>query len=103
MDRLTALDATFLELEELDEGALMSIGGVMVFDPLPCGGAPAVEDLRASLAARLGEIPRYTQRLSSTRTGFWSWPHWESDERFEIANHVSHIALPAPGDRRPAV
>ena len=39
-DTLTALDATFLELEQQDEGALMSIGGVMVFDPVPGGGAP---------------------------------------------------------------
>ena len=42
-DTLTALDATFLELEQLDEGALMSIGGVSVFDPVPGGGAPSIE------------------------------------------------------------
>jgi hypothetical protein len=41
-DTLTALDATFLELEQQDEGALMGIGGVSVFDPLPGGGAPSV-------------------------------------------------------------
>ena len=34
-DTLTALDATFLEVEQQDEGALMSIGGVSVFDPVP--------------------------------------------------------------------
>jgi len=96
-DRLTALDATFLELEELDEGALMSIGGLMVFDPLPGGGVPTVEDVRTNLASRLGGLPRYTQRLSSTRHGSWAWPHWVQDERFEIANHVGHAALPAPG------
>jgi hypothetical protein len=49
-ERLTALDATFLELEQLDEGALMSIGGVMVFDSCPDGGIPTVEDVRADLA-----------------------------------------------------
>ena len=68
-DTLTALDATFLELEQLDEGALMSIGGVMVFDPLPGGGSPDASRTSAtSLAARLGALPRYSQRLSSTRT-----------------------------------
>jgi diacylglycerol O-acyltransferase / wax synthase len=99
-DRLTALDATFLELEDLDEGALMSIGGVMVFDPLPGGGAPSVEDLRASLASRLPRLPRYTQRLSSTHSGSWAWPHWVQDERFDIAAHVSGAALPAPGSEQ---
>jgi hypothetical protein len=47
---LTALDAKFLELEQLDEGALMSIGGVTVFDPCPNGGILTVEDVRANLA-----------------------------------------------------
>ena len=98
-DTLTALDATFLELEQLDEGALMSIGGVMVFDPLPQGGAPAVEEVSANLAARLGQLPRYTQRLSSARTGGWSWPQWTEDERFDIRSHVRRAALPAPGSR----
>jgi hypothetical protein len=32
---VTALDATFLELEEQSEGALMHSGGVMVFDRCP--------------------------------------------------------------------
>ncbi len=43
-DTLTALDGSFLRLEELDEGALMNIGGVMVFDPPAGGVAPTVED-----------------------------------------------------------
>jgi diacylglycerol O-acyltransferase len=96
-DTLSALDATFLELEQQDEGALMSIGGVMVFDPVPGGGVPTVEDVCAYLAPRLAQLPRYSQRLSSTRTGGLAWPHWEDDERFEIRAHVGHAALPAPG------
>lgn len=96
-DRLTALDATFLELEQQDEGALMSIGGVLVFDPLPEGGAPSVEELCADLASGLGQLPRYSQRLSSTRTGGLAWPRWTDDDRFRIRDHVTHVALPAPG------
>ncbi len=96
-ERLTALDATFLELEDLDDGAVMSIGGAMVFEPLPPGGAPTLEDLRARLSARLGALPRYTQRLSSPHSPAWSWPQWLDDERFDIAGHVVHAALPAPG------
>ena len=96
-ERLTALDATFLELEDLDDGALMSIGGTMVFDPLPAG-APTLDELRERLTTRLAALPRYTQRLSSPHVPAWSWPHWVEDEHFDVANHVSHVALPAPGD-----
>jgi diacylglycerol O-acyltransferase len=94
---LTALDATYLELEEHSEGALMHTGGVMVFDPLPDGSAPTVEELCALVTGRLGSLPRYWQRLSSERTGAWAWPHWTEDQRFDIRNHVSRAALPAPG------
>ena len=97
-DTLTALDGSFLRLEELDEGALMSIGGVMVFDPPAGGVAPTVEAVREHLAARLGELPRYSQRLSSARTGSLAWPQWVPDERFDISYHVGHAELPAPGD-----
>jgi diacylglycerol O-acyltransferase / wax synthase len=96
-DTLTALDATFLELEQRDEGALMAIGGVSVFDPVPEGGAPSVEEFCANLGARLAQLPRYLQRLSSTRTGGLAWPHWTDDDRFQIRDHVAHVALPAPG------
>jgi diacylglycerol O-acyltransferase len=98
-DQLTALDATFLELEQVDECAHMHIGGVMVFEPLPSGGAPTLEDVRAHLDARLvHRLPRYRQRLSQPRTGGLSWPTWEADPAFDIASHVRHATLPAPGD-----
>jgi diacylglycerol O-acyltransferase / wax synthase len=96
-DTLTALDATFLELEQHDEGALMGIGGVNVFEPLPGGGAPSIDEVCANLAARLDWLPRYSQRLSSTRTGGLSWPRWIEDDRFRVRDHVAHVALPAPG------
>lgn len=96
-DQLSALDATFLELEQSDEGATMHIGGVMVFDPLPDGSVPTIEALRASIGARLASLPRYSQRLSCERTGGLSWPHWLDDHRFDIRGHVHRAALPAPG------
>jgi diacylglycerol O-acyltransferase / wax synthase len=96
-DSLTALDATFLEVEQQDEGALMSIGGVSVFDPLPGGGAPTIDELCENLDARLDRLPRYSQRLSAARTGGLSWPRWTDDERFRIRDHIAHVALPDPG------
>jgi diacylglycerol O-acyltransferase / wax synthase len=98
-ETLSALDATFLELEQVDQGALMSIGGTMVFDAVD-GRAPGVEELREVLAHRIGALPRYAQRLSTVRTGRFALPHWEADPHFEIRQHVRHAALPAPGGDR---
>ena len=96
-EHLTPLDATFLELEEADESAHMHIGGVMVFDPLPDGGSPSREELCQHLASRLGQLPRYRQRLSEPHTGGLSWPDWEDDPAFDMDRHVARAALPAPG------
>jgi len=96
-EQLTALDATFLELEQADESAHMHIGGVLVFDPLPDGGPPSREELCQHLASRLGQLPRYGQRLSEPHTGGLSWPEWEDDPAFDIGTHVTRAALPAPG------
>jgi WS/DGAT/MGAT family acyltransferase len=94
---LTPLGATLLELEELSDGAVMNVGGVMVFDPPPEGGVPTVEEVQALVDDRLSGLHGYRQRLSRTRTGSWSWPQWIDDERFDIANHVTRAALPSPG------
>jgi WS/DGAT/MGAT family acyltransferase len=99
-DRLTALDATFLELEEADESAHMHIGGVMVFEPVPMLPAPPVSEVCSHLESRLDRLPRFTQRLSTPRTGGLHWPSWERDKRFDIAAHVRRERLPAPGGRR---
>jgi len=96
-DHLTPLDATFLELEQADESAHMHIGGIMVFDPLPSGGSPSREDLCRHLAGRLGQLPRYEQRLSEPHTGGLSWPDWEDDPEFDVGRHITRAALPAPG------
>jgi diacylglycerol O-acyltransferase len=93
---MNALDATFLELEEADGSAHMHIGGVMIFEPWADGGAPPLNLVRAELQARTGELPRYRERLSATRTGGLHWPRWEEDSRFDIARHVVKAGLPEP-------
>ncbi|MEO8091731.1 MAG: wax ester/triacylglycerol synthase family O-acyltransferase [bacterium] len=96
-DRLTALDATFLELEEADQGAHMHIGGVMVFEPRPDGVAPSLELVRRHLGERLGALPRYSQQLSEPHTGGLDWPEWRPHPDFDVAAHVSRVRLPSPG------
>lgn len=94
---LTPLDATFLELEQADPGAHMHIGGVLVFDALPIGGPPLLEELLVLLDERLDALPRYRQRLSSRTTGGLRWPAWVDDDRFDLLAHVRRASLPAPG------
>ena len=96
-DHLTPLDATFLELEQADEAAHMHIGGALVFDPRPDGSVPRHDELIEHLDQRLGHMPRYRRRLSEPRTGGLHWPAWQDDERFDLAAHVRHATLPAPG------
>jgi WS/DGAT/MGAT family acyltransferase len=97
-DELTALDATFLELEQADDSVLMHIGGAMVFDARPGQGPPTIAEVRDHLDQRLDLLPRYRQKLSDARTGGLSWPSWERDPHFAVDAHVRHAVLPAPGD-----
>lgn len=94
---LTALDGTFLELEDADRTAHMHIGGILVFGPTPSRRVPSLDAVRAHLDERLEALPRYRERLSSERPGALTWPAWRPDERFDIAHHVRRAALPAPG------
>jgi len=98
-DRLSALDASFLSLE--DSNCHMHVGGVLLFDigPLrhPQGGLD-IERARRAIAARLHLVPRFRQRLSYVP--YERTPVWVDDDRFRLAYHVRHTALPHPGDER---
>jgi len=98
-ERLGALDASFLGIE--DESCHMHVGGVLIFDigPLraPRGGVD-VERIRQAIHARLHLVPRFRQRLAYIP--YERIPIWVDDERFRLAYHVRHAALPQPGDER---
>lgn len=98
-EHLTALDATFLELEQEDAGAHMHIGGLLVFDPRADGTIPTLDELAAHLDVRLGDLPRYQQRLSDPVVHGLRFPAWEADPDADIREHVTRAALPAPGGR----
>ena len=96
-ERLSPLDATFLELEQSDEGALMHIGAALIFDPASNAATPTLDQVSALLAARFEVLPRFRSRLSEPRVHGLRRPDWVSDERFDLAAHLRHATLPSPG------
>jgi diacylglycerol O-acyltransferase len=96
-EQLTPLDASFLEIEQADECSHMHIGWAMLFDPQLGGITPSVEDVRDLLDRRLDAMPRFRRRLSHPRAAGLRWPCWEEEPHFDVAGHVRHATLPAPG------
>ena len=90
MDRLSAIDASFLAQER--EGSHMHIGGILVFE----GPPPTREEFLDHIESRLHLVPRYRQKLVFPRLEMGR-PLWVDDPRFNIDYHVRHTALPDPG------
>jgi len=91
-DRLTALDSTFLHLED-HSSAHMHVASVMVFD----GSAPTLKELVDHVLSRLHLVPRYRQRLAYVPLG-QGRPLWVDDPHFNPYYHIRHTALPKPAD-----
>lgn len=94
---LSPLDATLLEIEEGDDAAHMQVGAAMVFDPLPGGARPSLEQLRAQAQARIGESSILRRRLSLPRVGEFSLPVWLPDPSFDVGQLIRRATLPDPG------
>jgi WS/DGAT/MGAT family acyltransferase len=98
-DRLSALDATFLDLE--DPNVHMHVGAVAIFDAKPLSGPEGGLDfarLRALAGPALARSQRFRQRLA--RVPVLGHPVWVDDEHFQLDYHLRHTALPLPGDER---
>jgi diacylglycerol O-acyltransferase len=89
-NRLSALDASFLDLE--DAVSHMHIGSLGIFE----GPAPAQDELVAKIAAKLPLVPRYRQVVRRV-PGNLGRPVWVDDPHFHIDYHVRRTALPTPG------
>jgi WS/DGAT/MGAT family acyltransferase len=91
-DRLTALDTTFLHLED-HSTAHMHVASVMVFE----GDAPSPDELVEHVVNRLHLVPRYRQRLAYVPFD-QGRPVWTDDPHFNPRYHIRHTALPRPAD-----
>src|SRR3954466_13852777 len=93
MDRLTAIDASFLHQEKATSH--MHVGAVITFD----GPPPHVETVAELLRSRLHLGPRDRERrprppLDTGR------PLWVDDPDFNLEYHVRQTALPRPGSEQ---
>jgi WS/DGAT/MGAT family acyltransferase len=98
-ERLSALDASFLELE--DANAHMHIGSVALFEAAPLKGPHGgidIERIQRLMEVGLHRTPRYRQRIG--RVPVLDHPIWVDDDHFNLAYHLRHTRLPLPGDER---
>ena len=98
-ERLSALDATFLAIE--DRCSHMHIGSVGIFDAEPGmspGGALDLDRLHHLVSVVLDGVPRYHQRVETIP--ILGHPVWVDDASFNLHYHLRHTRLPLPGDER---
>jgi len=90
LDRLTAVDASFLTNES--SNSHMHVGAILIFE----GPPPRYVDLLEHVRGRLSQVPRFRQRLVVPPLEAGR-PLWADDVNFNLAYHIRHTALPEPG------
>jgi diacylglycerol O-acyltransferase len=91
IDRLSALDAAFLDLDSAT--APLHVGWTIRVE----GRAPSLSALRRHIEGRLEHVPRFRRRIARPRLGLGD-AHWADDPTFDVARHVHTVALARPGD-----
>jgi WS/DGAT/MGAT family acyltransferase len=98
-ERLSAMDAMFLEIE--DANLPMHMGSVALYQAGPLlreGGGLDFERMVAAAEAQLHGAPRLRQKLATIP--LLEHPVWIDDPDFNLLYHLRHTALPHPGDER---
>ena len=90
MQAMSVQDATFLHVE--NDVTPMHIGGVSIFE----GPPPSFDELSDMVRGKLHHTPRYRQKVRFVPLGV-SEPMWVDDPYFDVAYHLRHTAVPAPG------
>ena len=90
LDRLTAVDASFLTNEK--STSHMHVGAILIFE----GPPPLYDDLLEHIRGRLNLVPRFRQRLVTPPLEAGR-PLWADDSNFNLRYHLRHTALPSPG------
>ncbi len=90
MEKMSALDASFLDVE--DAVSHMHIGSIGIFE----GPPPAREELRSMVLGKLPLVPRYRQVVLAVPFSIGR-PAWVDDPHFNLDYHLRATGLPAPG------
>jgi len=90
LDRLTAVDASFLTNES--SSSHMHVGAILIFE----GPPPRYVDLVEHVRSRLPLVPRFRQKLVVPPLEAGR-PLWADDVNFNLTYHIRHTALPDPG------
>ncbi|MGW4488977.1 wax ester/triacylglycerol synthase family O-acyltransferase [Amycolatopsis sp. NPDC004368] len=94
MDRLSPLDAAFLEIEDEDRRSSLAIASLSIVE----GPAPSQDEFVSAVLARLDTVPRFRQRIRTVPFDLGP-PIWVDDPEFDAVRHFSRVALPAPHDK----
>ncbi len=95
-ERLTALDNSFLVLEQ--PNAYMHVASTQILEAGPLGkddGGIDADAFKRLVAASLHLIPRYRQKLRNIP--FENHAVWVDDPEFNLDYHLRHTSLPRPG------
>lgn len=92
MDRLSPLDAAFIEAEDEDRHTSMAIGSIAVFE----GPVPTYDEVVATIQSHLHQVPRYRQKVRAVPWRLGP-PLWVDDAGFDIRFHIRETAVPEPG------
>ena len=90
MNRLSALDASFLEVE--DAVSHMHIASIAIFE----GPVLSHDELRRMVASKLPQVARYRQ-VARPVALIAGRPVWVDDMHFKLDYHLRRTALPEPG------
>ncbi|QRP42897.1 wax ester/triacylglycerol synthase family O-acyltransferase [Amycolatopsis sp. FDAARGOS 1241] len=93
MERLSPLDAAFLEIEDEDPRAALAIASLAI----AAGPAPAQDEFVAAITARLPQVPRYHQKIRRVPFDL-APPVWVDDDAFRPEDHFARLSVPSPHD-----
>ncbi len=94
VDRLSALDASFLYAES--STMPLHVAMTVVFDPTTLPGGYSFSSMRDRIERRIAVTPVFRRRLVEVplRLGH---PIWVDDPDFDLDNHLHRGAIPSPG------
>jgi len=94
MERLSALDATFLYFETPAQH--QHVCAVMVVDPSTVPGGYNYQKIKDHIASRLHLLAPFRRKLMTVPLGL-DHPVWVETNDFDLDYHVRRVGLPSPG------